>query len=101
MEQPILIIIAGGSGTGKTSVEAELTKNSNIIKLVSTTTRPKRGGEINAKDYYFITQEEFKVELDKGKFLEHVIYDGNYYGIHSNVVDYVLEKQNKHGVIIV
>ncbi|CAG8627272.1 20084_t:CDS:2, partial [Gigaspora margarita] len=60
------------SGTGKTSIETILAQDSNIIKLISTTTRPKREGEI----------------------------DNNYYGIHGNVIDYILKKQDKHGVVI-
>jgi guanylate kinase len=101
MNKNTLIIIAGGSGTGKTTVENLLTQDTNIIKLVSTTTRPKREGEENGKDYYFISKEEFETELKKGRFLEYVVYDNNYYGIHGKVVDLVLETQNKQGVIIV
>ncbi|KLL01704.1 MAG: thymidine kinase [Mycoplasmataceae bacterium RC_NB112A] len=96
-----LIIIAGGSGTGKTTVENLLTQDTHIIKLVSTTTRPKREREENGKDYYFISKGEFESELSKGRFLEHVIYDNNYYGIHGKVVDLILRNQNKNGVIIV
>ncbi|CAG8473532.1 1905_t:CDS:2 [Scutellospora calospora] len=96
-----LIIIAGGSGTGKTTVENLLTQDPNIAKLISTTTRPPRTGEKDGQDYYFISKETFQTELEKGRFLEHVIYDGNYYGIHGKVVDLILGTQNKHGVIIV
>jgi guanylate kinase len=96
-----LIIIAGGSGTGKTSVENLLAQDPQIVKLISTTTRPKREGEEHGKDYYFIGKEEFETELEKGQFLEHVIYDSNYYGIHGKVVDLILETQKKNGVIIV
>jgi guanylate kinase len=96
-----LIIIAGGSGTGKTTVESLLAQDPNIVKLVSTTTRSKREGEEHGKDYYFISKEEFEAELAKGRFLEHVIYDGNYYGIHGKVVDLILGIQKKNGVIIV
>ena len=97
----VLIIIAGGSGTGKTTVENLLAQDPSIIKLVSTTTRSPREGEEHGKDYYFISKEEFETELEKGRFLEHVIYDGNYYGIHGKVVDLILGIQNKNGVIIV
>jgi len=96
-----LIIIAGGSGTGKTTVETLLSQDPNIIKLVSTTTRPSREGEVDGKDYYFINKEEFETELKKGRFLEHVVYDGNYYGVHGKVIDLILGVQKKNGVIIV
>ncbi|CAG8795648.1 29629_t:CDS:2, partial [Racocetra persica] len=58
-------------------------------------------GEKDGQDYYFISKETFQAELEKGRFLEHVIYDGNYYGVHGKVVDLILGAQNKHGVIIV
>src|SRR3954471_14495805 len=96
-----LIIIAGGSGTGKTTVESLLVREFGIIKIVSTTTRPRRAKEEHGKDYYFISKEEFKAELEKDRFLEHVIYDGNYYGIHGKVIDLILGTQKKNGVIIV
>src|SRR3954470_18542978 len=96
-----LIIIAGGSGTGKSTIENLLSQDPQIVKLVSTTTRAKREREEHGKDYYFISKEEFEAELEKGRFLEHVIYDGNYYGIHGKVVDLILGTQRKNGVIIV
>jgi guanylate kinase len=99
--QKTLIIIAGGSGTGKTTVESLLAQDPQIVKLVSTTTRPKREREEHGKDYYFISQEEFEKELADGNFLEHVIYDNNYYGLHGKVIDLILATQNKNGVIIV
>ena len=99
--QNTLIIIAGGSGTGKSTVENLLTQDPQMVKLVSTTTRSKREGEEHGKDYYFISKAEFETELAKGRFLEHVVYDGNYYGIHGKVVDLILGTQKKNGVIIV
>ena len=96
-----LIIIAGGSGTGKTTTENLLSQDPNIIKLISTTTRPRREKEEHGKDYYFISKEEFEAELKKGRFLEYVIYDGNYYGVHGKVIDLILGTQKKNGVIIV
>ncbi|CAG8828340.1 10215_t:CDS:2, partial [Racocetra persica] len=54
-----LIIIAGGSGTGKTTVESLLAQDPNIVKLISTTTRPPREGEKDGQDYYFISKRSF------------------------------------------
>jgi guanylate kinase len=96
-----LIIIAGGSGTGKTTVESLLTQDSNIVKLVSTTTRDQREGEIEGKDYYFVDSEKFQAKLKEGKFLEHVIYDRNYYGVEGKSIDLILKTEGKNGVIIV
>lgn len=96
-----LIIIAGGSGVGKTTVENLLAQDPNIIKVISTTTRSKRAGEIEDKDYYFVDPGKFQAKLKEGKFLEHVIYDGNYYGVERKAIDLILETQKKNGVIIV
>ena len=101
INQNTLIIIAGGSGTGKSTIESLLAQDPQIVKLVSTTTRLQREGEEHGKDYYFISKKEFETELEKGRFLEHVVYDGNYYGIHGKVVDLILKTQKKNGVIIV
>src|SRR4051794_37615761 len=59
-----LIIIAGGSGTGKSTIESLLAQDPSIVKLISTTTRPQREGEEHGKDYYFISKEEFETELE-------------------------------------
>src|SRR4051794_493919 len=96
-----LIIICGGSGTGKTSVKNMLVQDSNIAKIITSTTRKPRIGEEHGEDYYFITEEVFKQEVTKGQFLEHVIYDGNYYGLHGKVIDLILGTQQKNGVIVV
>ena len=96
-----LIVLSGGSGTGKTTVANLLAKDPNITKLITSTTRSPRLGEKHGKDYYFITKKAFIEELNKGKLLEHTIYDRNYYGLHKKVIDLILGKQQKHGVISV
>jgi guanylate kinase len=98
---PTLIVIAGGSGTGKTSVQNLLVRDPNILKIITTTTRMPRAGEVNEKDYYFISKEKFQEEIEKNSFLEYVVYDGNHYGIHKKVIDLVLNKNKKNGVVIV
>src|SRR5436190_21785477 len=100
-EKNTLIIIAGGSGTGKTTIENLLVHDPNIVKLVSTTTRLMREGEIEGKDYYFVGPEKFQTELKQEKFLEHVIYDENHYGVERKSIDLIFRNSEKNGVIIV
>lgn len=77
----ILLIISGPSGVGKGSVCAALiAKDKNTVFSVSATTRSPRKGEVNGKDYYFISKEEFLQKRARGDFLEWAEVFGNYYG---------------------
>lgn len=77
----ILLVTSGPSGTGKTTICKELlSNNKNLYFSVSCTTRPQRKGEINGKDYYFVTKEEFKKRVDNKEFIEHALVHDNYYG---------------------
>lgn len=77
-----LIIITGPSAAGKTTVAQELLKKKslNLKRLITCTTRPKRKGEKNHKDYHFLTEEEFKKAIDNKEMLEWSKVYGNYYG---------------------
>lgn len=75
-----MLVIVGPSASGKTQIVQQLIKNYNMEKLVTYTTRPMRVGEVDGKDYHFINKEEFLKKLDEGFFIEHVCYNGNYYG---------------------
>ena len=80
-ERGALIIISGPSGSGKGTIVEELVKrNKNIWLSISCTSRPIRHNETPNKSYFFLTEEEFLTKLDKGEFLEHNLYNGNYYG---------------------
>jgi len=71
----MLIILLGASGSGKTTIEKRL-EASNIHRLRSHTTRPRKPGE--AEDaYYFVKKEEFK----KADIVESVLYKNNFFGI--------------------
>ncbi|WNE40772.1 MAG: Guanylate kinase [Mycoplasmataceae bacterium] len=95
-----LVIISGGSGTGKSSIVDILNKEEDFEKIITSTTRQPRIGEVNKKDYYFVSKELFKQEIDKGNFLEHTIYDGNYYGIHGNALSLIITKRKKNAVVV-
>ena len=66
-----LIVISGPSGTGKGTVCAQLLTDKMNDFSVSMTTRSPREGEVDGKDYYFVTREEFERNIEAGNFLEH------------------------------
>ena len=82
-----LIIISGPSGAGKGTIVNELIKNTNLVLSISMTTRPKREGEVDGKDYYFVTKQEFAKQIKKGNFLEYAnVHGDNYYGTPKDKV---------------
>jgi len=81
MTKKKVIVISGPSGVGKGSVITELLKRMPSLALtVSATTRQKRDGEINAKDYYFLSDSEFEKFIENDEFLEYCKVHVNYYG---------------------
>lgn len=76
-----LIVFSAPSGTGKTAIKNELVKKDpTLVFSISATTRPKREGEHDGKDYYFISEEEFKEHIEHNDFIEYDFHFGNYYG---------------------
>lgn len=78
----LMLVLSSPSGAGKTSISRILIeKHSEDIQLsVSATTREPRPGEVNGRDYYFISKIQFNDMVEKGEFLEHARVFGNYYG---------------------
>lgn len=87
-----LIVISGPSGTGKGTVCARLLTDSMNDFSVSMTTRDPREGEVDGKEYYFITREEFLKNIDAGNFLEYATVFDNLYGTPRNMVVNRLER---------
>ena len=78
---PLLIVISGPSGGGKTTLcEQLLAKRSNIIRAITCTTRDPRPGEQDGVDYYFLDAATFLKRVQAGNFLEHATVHGNSYG---------------------
>jgi guanylate kinase len=68
---PVLMIIAGPAGTGKTTLAARIVAEvPDVEKVITVTTRPARPGEVDGKDYHFFTEEMFDRSLAHGEFLE-------------------------------
>lgn len=63
------------------------------MACVTATTRPKRKGEVNGRDYYFITKPDFKARIKKGQFVEYVRVFGNYYGTPYGLLEAVFRKK--------
>ncbi|MBQ8572193.1 MAG: guanylate kinase [Ruminococcus sp.] len=88
-----LFVYAGASGVGKGTIMKELLKKDESIKLsVSATTRLPREGEVDGREYFFVTREKFEKMIAEDGFLEHAQYCDNYYGTPKAYVD---EKLNE------
>jgi guanylate kinase len=85
-----LIIFSAPSGSGKTTIVRYLLKvfSTQIEFSISATSRTKRGKEVNGKDYYYLTPDEFKTKVEKGEFLEwEEVYAGTCYGTLKSEVE--------------
>ena len=83
-----LIVFSAPSGTGKTAIKNELLKlDPRLAFSISATTRPQRDGERDGKDYYFISEEEFKAHIQNGDFIEYDHHFNNYYGTLKMAVE--------------
>ena len=75
-----MIVLAGASASGKTEVAKELAKTFGITKVITTTTRKMRVGEVNGRDYFFVSKERFEEMIKEGRFVEYTVYNENLYG---------------------
>ena len=88
----LLLVVSGPSGAGKGTICAELlSKHPEIFLSVSATTRAPREGEVDGKNYFFMTEEEFTSKIDRKGFVEWACFCGNYYGTPKDVVEEKLE----------
>lgn len=77
----LLVVVSGPSGAGKDTICNKVVEDSDNIWLsVSMTSRDPRAGEVEGKNYFFVTEKEFKERIKNGKLLEYTNYNGNYYG---------------------
>ena len=93
-ERGLLIVFSGPSGVGKGTVRQEIfsTHDHKFEYSVSMTTRAQRPGEVDGKDYFFRSREEFEELIRNGQMLEYAEYVGNYYGTPLTYVNETLDK---------
>lgn len=75
-----MIVLSGASASGKTEAAKLLAKIYGIAKIITTTTRAMRVNEVNGRDYFFVTVDEFKRMIEEDKFVEYTNYNNNFYG---------------------
>lgn len=84
----IILLVSGPSGSGKTTLCRRLADENEVAYSTSCTTRPMRPGEVNGRDYHFMSREDFQKKADAGEFLEHAEVHGNFYGtLKSEVLE--------------
>lgn len=85
--QPLLIVISGPSGVGKDTVLQRMKERAvPMYFVVTATTRPARPGEVNGRDYIFVTNDEFAEMIESNELLEHAIVYNDYKGIPKQQV---------------
>lgn len=85
MNNPLIIILTGKTASGKdTLMQKLLSKFPDFRRVVTTTSRPQRAGEVNGLDYNFISKKDFKKAVERGDFIEYVEYGGNLYGTEKS-----------------
>ena len=75
-----MIVLSGASASGKTEAAKMLMSKYGIMKAITTTTRPMRVNEVDGRDYFFVSKEKFEEMIKEDLFVEHTLYNGNYYG---------------------
>ena len=95
-----LFVISSPSGGGKTSLINKLfedSRSANFEKSISDTSRQKREGDLEGKDYYFLTEKDFKDKIKKEEYVEYATVFGNFYGTSKEEIK---KKYNNSNLIL-
>ncbi len=87
-----MLVISGPSGVGKSTVCKRLLADPRVRFSVSATTRSPRPGEVDGRDYHFVTREWFRERISKGAFIEHAEVYGNMYGTLREPMEAALQR---------
>lgn len=88
-----IVVISGPSGVGKTTLCNKLVaQEPRLQACITATTRPPRPGEINGKDYYFVSRETFKQWLENDELVEYIELFNNFYGTPKKSIDEIIKK---------
>ncbi len=88
----LMLVLSSPSGAGKTSIcKKLLQQDTDLVLSVSATTRKRRPGEVEGKDYQFLSIQEFESRINKSQFLEYAKVFGNYYGTPAQLVEGTLK----------
>jgi guanylate kinase len=95
----LMFILSSPSGAGKTTLSrrllaeySDVAEHEKIAMSVSVTTRPMRVGEVDGKDYFFVSEDKYKDMVIRGELLEHAQVFDNYYGTPANFVREKIEQ---------
>jgi guanylate kinase len=92
--KPQIFIVSGPSGSGKSTVVGYILQEiPSTLFSVSHTTRPPRAGEVEGKDYFYVSQNEFDAMIDRNEFLEHDHHFAHFYGTHLDNLSRAAEQQ--------
>ncbi len=94
----LLVVISSPSGAGKTTLCRRLLEEFPELRFsVSTTTRPRREGEVDGKDYYFVSHERFREMIAATDFVEWAEVHGNYYGTALDQIE--VSRSTRGGIV--
>src|ERR1700709_1210792 len=93
---PHIIVITAPSGAGKTSITRHLLVQFPQLRFsISAATREARSNEVNGKDYYFMSLEQFRKHIDNNDFIEwEMVYEGKYYGTLKSEIHRIWDEGN-------
>lgn len=91
----VLFIISGPAGSGKTTICDGLMEKESLKRIVTSTTRSPRQGEVDGLDYHFLSPEDFKIKIKEDAFYEYATVHSNYYGTQkADILTPILAGEN-------